>query len=220
MALTVRIDFVSDVVCPWCVVGLRSLQAALARLEGQVAGDIYLQPFELNPDMAPEGENTSEHVRKKYGASSERSQGVRQVLKESGDALGFSFKYGPDSRIWNTFDAHRLLHWAEAQGKALALKDGLFKANFTDQRDVSNHQVLADVAQSVGLDRASALAVLSSGEFEAEVRAEEELWRSRGINAVPSVIINQKWLIQGAQPPEIFEQALSQIVNGAKQAAP
>ena len=123
MAQTVRIDFVSDVVCPWCVVGLRSLQTALARLDGVVDADIHLQPFELNPDMAPEGENTTAHVQNKYGASRERSEATRNALKEAGEAFGFAFNYTPDSRIWNTFYAHRLLHWAEAEGKALALKE-------------------------------------------------------------------------------------------------
>jgi predicted DsbA family dithiol-disulfide isomerase len=219
MTHIVRIDFVSDVVCPWCVVGLRSLEVALARLDGEVTADIHLQPFELNPDMAPEGENTTEHVQKKYGASSERSQGVRQALKQSGEALGFTFNYGPESRIWNTFDAHRLLHWAQATNKGLALKEALFKANFTDQRDVSDHTVLADMAAGVGLDRDRAEAILASDEFAEAVRADEELWRNRGIQAVPSLIINQRWLIQGAQSPEVFEQTLRQIVNGTAQAA-
>ena len=219
MAQNVRIDFVSDVVCPWCVVGLKSLQLALSRLDGVVAADIHLQPFELNPDMAPEGENTTEHVQKKYGSSRERSDAVRNALKEAGEALGFQFSYSPESRIWNTFDAHRLLHWAEAEGRALDLKAALLKANFTDQRDVSNHEVLADVAASVGLDRAQALQVLSSGAFAEDVRADENLWRSRGISAVPSIIINERWLIQGGQAPEVFESALRQVVNGTAQAA-
>lgn len=214
MAQTVRIDFVSDVVCPWCVVGLRALQIALGRLDGEVVADIHLQPFELNPDMAPEGENTTEHVQNKYGSSRERSEGVRDALREAGEALSFQFNYNPDSRIWNTFDAHRLLHWAGTLGKALDLKAALLKANFTDQRNVSDHAVLADVAGSVGLDTAKAEAILASGAFAQEVRADEHLWRSRGINAVPSVIINQRWLIQGGQPPDVFEKALRQVIAG------
>jgi predicted DsbA family dithiol-disulfide isomerase len=201
------------------VVGLRALETALARLDGEVTADIHLQPFELNPDMAPEGENTAEHVQKKYGSSSQRSQGVRQALQQSGEALGFTFNYRPESRIWNSFDAHRLLHWAEEAGKGLALKQALFKANFTEQRDISDHQVLADAAAGVGLDRARAEAILASDEFAEAVRADEELWRSRGIQAVPSLIINQRWLIQGAQSPDVFEQTLRQIVNGTAQAA-
>jgi predicted DsbA family dithiol-disulfide isomerase len=220
MAHTIRIDFVSDVVCPWCVVGLKSLQQAMANLGDEVRVDIHLQPFELNPDMAPEGENTTEHVQKKYGSSRERSDAVRNALKEAGAALGFAFNYSPDSRIWNTFDAHRLLHWAQTQGKALELKTALLKANFTDQRNVSDHAVLADVAASAGLDRARALAILSADEFAEDVRADENLWRSRGISAVPSVIINQRWLIQGGQPPEVFEQALRDVISGAARAEP
>jgi len=219
MAQTVRIDFVSDVVCPWCVVGLRSLQMALDRLEGVVHADIHLQPFELNPDMAPEGENTTEHIQKKYGSSRERSDATRNALKEAGENLGFKFNYSSDSRIWNTFDAHRLLHWAESEGKALELKTALLKANFTDQRNVSDRAVLADVAASVGLDAARAKEILASQEYAQAVREDEMLWRSRGINAVPSVIINERWLIQGGQPPEVFEHALRQVVDGTATAA-
>jgi predicted DsbA family dithiol-disulfide isomerase len=213
MAERVRIDFVSDVVCPWCVIGLRALQEALDRLGGEVAADIRVQPFELNPGMAREGENVTEHVRKKYGSSSERSSAARQAIAARGAELGFAFNYGPDSRIWNTFDAHRLLHWAGLEGKQLALKDALFKANFTDQRDVSDPVVLASVADDVGLDGARALQILSTDEFADVVREEENLWRSRGIQAVPSVVVNGRWLIQGGQPSEVFEEALRKIVR-------
>src|SRR5262249_53517295 len=138
MAEKLRIDFVSDVACPWCVVGLRSLQQALANVGDAVEAEIHLQPFELNPAMALEGENAFEHVQKKYGASAERSAEARQAIKQAGESLGFTFNYSPDSRIWNTFDAHRLLHWAESEGRALPLKAALFKANFTDRRATSD----------------------------------------------------------------------------------
>ena len=214
MAHPIRIDFISDIACPWCVVGLRGLLKALDELDGEVEAQLRIWPFELNPDMAPEGENTAEHVARKYGSARERSEAVRQVIKESGAALGFTFNYGPESRIWNTFDAHRLMAWALPQGKQLALKQALFKSTFTDQRPSNDVEALVDAAHEAGLDAEAAREVLSSGAFADEVRAEEEQWRANGINAVPSVIFNQRWLIQGAQPPEVYAQAIRDIVGG------
>ncbi|WP_135212956.1 DsbA family oxidoreductase [Vitreimonas flagellata] len=214
MTQTLRIDFVSDVACPWCVVGLRSLLQALDAVGDQVKAEIRFQPFELNPNMAPEGENTTEHIQRKYGASPERSAASRQAIKDSGAQLGFTFNYGPESRIWNTFDAHRLLHWAGLEGKQLALKEALFKSNFTDQRPTNDADALADAVAEAGLDPARARQILASDEFAAEVRAEEEQWRRNGIQAVPSVIFNERWLIQGGQPPQVFEQAIREIVAG------
>jgi predicted DsbA family dithiol-disulfide isomerase len=219
MATPLRIDFVSDVVCPWCVIGLRSLQQALASVGDGVEAEIHFQPFELNPDMPPEGENTTEHVVRKYGSNEERSRATRDAIRENGEALGFTFNYGPDSRIWNTFDAHRLLHWAGLQGRQQALKEALFKANFTDQMSVSDHDVLARTAASVGLEETEAREVLASNAYADDVQRDEMLWRNRGIHAVPSVIFNQRWLIQGGQPPQVFEQAIRQILSGKAEAA-
>jgi predicted DsbA family dithiol-disulfide isomerase len=214
MAATLRIDFVSDVACPWCVVGLRSLKEALDKIGGEVEAEIHFQPFELNPDMPPEGENTAEHVQKKYGSTPERSAAARQAIKENGERLGFTFNYGPESRIWNTFDAHRLLHWAGIEGRQLELKEALFKANFTDQLSTSDHEVLVRAAKAAGLDGRRAREILASGEFSEEVRREEAVWRNRGIHAVPSIVFNQRWMIQGGQPPQVFEQAIRQIIDG------
>jgi predicted DsbA family dithiol-disulfide isomerase len=219
MTTPLRIDFVSDIACPWCVVGLRSLMTALGSIGGEVDAEIHFQPFELNPDMPPEGENTAEHVQKKYGATPERSAASRQAIRQSGEALGFSFNYGPESRIWNTFDAHRLLHWAETEGRQLQLKEALFKANFTDQLSTSDPEVLVSVAKAAGLDEARARQILGSGEFADEVRREQAVWRNRGINAVPTVVFNQRWMIQGGQPPQVFEQAIRQIMAGTVQEA-
>lgn len=217
MTAALRIDFVSDVACPWCVIGLRSLLKALD--DTGVEAEIHLQPFELNPDMAPEGENTAEHVANKYGSTRERSDAVREVMKEHGAALGFTFNYGPKSRIWNTFDAHRLLHWAELEGDGLSLKQALFKLNFTDQRSTSDHAALLDAVREARLDLERARAILSSDEFAAEVRHAEEFWRAQGIQAVPSAIFNQRWLIQGGQPPEVFAQVIRDVLSGkAKEA--
>lgn len=215
MAEPLRIDFVSDVACPWCVIGLRGLERALAAIGADAAhAEIHLQPFELNPNMAPEGENTAEHIQKKYGSTPEQSAAVRQALAERGAELGFDFNYSPESRIWNTFDAHRLLHWAGLEGKAVALKHALFKANFTDHKATSDPAVLAAAAEAAGLDGARARAILASDEFAADVRAAQEQWRRAGVNAVPAVIINQRWLIQGGQPPAVFEQALRDVLSG------
>ena len=214
MATPLRIDFVSDVACPWCVIGLRSLKQALEAIGPDVNAEIHFQPFELNPDMPPEGENTTEHVMKKYGSTPERSTAARQTIRDSGSALGFTFNYGPESRIWNTFDAHRLLHWAGIEGRQLELKEALFRANFTEQLSTSDHEVLAKAAKEAGLDEAKAREILASGEYSEEVRQDEEVWRNRGINAVPSVVFNQRWMIQGGQPPQVFEQAIRQIIAG------
>ncbi len=219
MATPLRIDFVSDVACPWCVIGLRSLLKALEAVGPEVKPEIHFQPFELNPDMPPEGQNTTEHVTQKYGSNPERSRAARQAIAESGAALGFQFNYKPESRIWNTFDAHRLLHWAGLEGKQQELKEALFKANFTDQLSTSDPEVLVAAAKSVGLDEKRAREILGSDEFTVEVRNDEALWRNRGINAVPSVIFNQRWMIQGGQPPQVFEQAIRQIMAGTARAA-
>ena len=218
-AQPLRIDFVSDVACPWCVIGLGNLRRAIEA--SGVHAEIHLQPFELNPEMPPEGENASEHVAKKYGSTRERSDGVRQVLSEHGAAVGFAFNYNPESRIWNTFDAHRLLHWAGHEGasKQLALKEALFKLNFTDQRSTSDHAALLDAVREARLDPILAAAILSSDEFSADVRGAEQMWMRNGINAVPSVIFNQRWVLQGAQPAEVFEQAIRDIASGAAKEA-
>jgi predicted DsbA family dithiol-disulfide isomerase len=214
MATPIRIDFVSDVACPWCVVGLRSLMRALDAVGDKVEAEIHFQPFELNPDMPPEGENTTEHVQKKYGADPARSAASRNAIRESGEALGFKFNYDANSRIWNTFDAHRLLYWAGIEGRQLEMKEALFTANFTEQKSTSDHDVLVAAAKAAGLDAEKARDVLTSGAYTAEVRHEEDVWRNRGINAVPSVIFNKRWMIQGGQPPKVFEQAIRQIVEG------
>ena len=213
---TLKIDFVSDVVCPWCVVGLGGLETALDRLKAEgIAADIAFQPFELNPQMAPEGENIVEHIGRKYGASPEQSAANRAMIRERAGDVGFDMRMTDDSRIWNTFDAHRLLHWAHetAPEKQKALKQALFAAHFTENRNITDARVLTEAAQVAGLDRAEAGEVLASGRYAQAVRAAEDLWRSRGISSVPAVVVEGKYLISGGQPPEAFEQALRQIAS-------
>ena len=219
MPVPVRIDFVSDVSCPWCAIGLASLQQALAKLDGEVAAEIHFQPFELNPQMASEGEDSTEHLVRKYGSSAEQIDANRETIRVRGAALGFTFNMNRRSRVYNTFDAHRLLHWAELEGRQLALKQILLRAYFTDGEDVSAHDTLLRLAGEAGLDAGRARQVLSGDDYADEVRTQERFYQSHGIHSVPATIINGRHLISGGQPPEAFEQALRQVAAAA-QASP
>lgn len=212
-----RIDFVSDVACPWCAVGLASLQQALAKLDGEVHAEIHLQPFELNPRMAAAGEDAGEHIMRKYGIDEARMDANRAAIRERAAALGFAYNVRPGSRVWNTFDAHRLLHWAELQDKAraLELKQALLRAYFSDGENVSDRDVLVRIARNVGLDAGEARRVLDSGEYADEVRAQEQRFQQAGIHSVPATIVNGTHLISGGQPPEVFERALREIAEKA-----
>lgn len=211
MTQHLKIDFVSDVSCPWCAIGLNALQQAVANLCDQVAVDIHFQPFELNPNMPPEGQDITEHIVQKYGSSPQQLAQTREAIRARGAELGFTFDMGLRGRIYNTFDAHRLLHWAGLEGRQLELKQALFKAYFTDGKNPSDHAVLASAANEAGLDSARAAAVLASSEYADEVRVQEAFYQDNGIHAVPAVIVNDKHLIQGGQPVEAFEQALRKI---------
>jgi predicted DsbA family dithiol-disulfide isomerase len=213
MATQLKIDFVSDVSCPWCVIGLKSLETALEKLKGDIAVDLHFQPFELNPQMGADGQDIVEHIAQKYGSTSADIERNRENITARGAAVGFQFNMQKRGRIYNTFDAHRLLHWAETEGKQEALKNALFSAYFTEGRNPSDHTVLIDVARQVGLDAKRAAAILESDEFAAEVREREKFYTDRGIQAVPSVIINDQHLIQGGQPAELFERALRQLAG-------
>jgi predicted DsbA family dithiol-disulfide isomerase len=208
-----RIDFVSDVSCPWCVIGLKSLQQALQRVEGEISAEIHFQPFELNPGMKPEGQDIVEHITEKYGSTLAQQEQSREMIRQRGAAVGFTFDMGQRGRIYNTFDAHRLLHWAESQGQQLALKEKLFEAYFTKGEDPSSHEVLLRLAGEVGLDVQQARSILESNAFADEVRQAEYYWQRAGIRSVPAIIVNERHLISGGQPPEIFEQALRQIAS-------
>ena len=208
-----KIDFVSDIACPWCVIGLKSLEQAIANMSDAVSVDLRFQPFELNPQMPAEGQDIVEHVAQKYGSTPEQAERNREMIRQRGADVGFVFDMTKRGRIYNTFDAHRLLHWAESQGKQHALKMALFDAYFTEGGNPSDHAVLIEVASRVGLDANRAKEILTTGEFAKEVREQEQHYLSHGIHAVPSVIINNRHLIQGGQPPELFERALRQIAN-------
>ncbi|MEF7613891.1 DsbA family oxidoreductase [Aquincola sp. MAHUQ-54] len=209
-----KIDFVSDVSCPWCAIGLQSLQTALAELDGEIGVELHFQPFELNPEMVPEGESIDEHLSAKYGTTAEQNAQNREAIRARGEALGFEFRMDKRSRIYNTFDAHRLLHWAGLQPDAALqheLKRALFTAYFTDGLDPSDPEVLVHAASEAGLDPEGAREVLASNAYAQEVREAEQFYQSQGIRAVPSVIVNQRHLLQGGQPPEVYLRALRQI---------
>jgi predicted DsbA family dithiol-disulfide isomerase len=206
-----RIDFVSDVSCPWCAIGLKSLEQALERVAGEVQADIHFQPFELNPGMGPEGQDIFEHITEKYGSTAAQQEQSRETIRQRGLEVGFTFDMSKRGRIYNTFDAHRLLHWAEGQGSQRALKEKLFEAYFTRGEDPSSHAVLVRVAFDAGLDQEQARAVLESNTYADEVRQREYYWQRAGIRSVPAIVINERHLISGGQPPEVFEEALRQL---------
>jgi predicted DsbA family dithiol-disulfide isomerase len=205
-----RIDFISDVACPWCAVGLASLDRALAALGPEAAEiELHFQPFELNPGMAAEGTDAAQYLKAKYGLSDEQLAANRANIAARGAALGFVF--GERAHVWNTFDAHRLLHWAGLQGPAAQkrMKQSLLQAYHGDGRNPSSREVLLEAAAAAGLDAGEAAAVIDdSACFADEVREAESQWQAAGIRSVPSVVIDRRFLVQGGQPPEVFEQVL------------
>lgn len=212
-----RIDFISDIVCPWCAIGLFSLETAAARIPGLTL-DLHFHPFELNPGMGPEGQDIEEHLAQKYGASPAQLAGSRQAIRERGAELGFTFRMEARSRIYNTRDGHRLLHWAdEAFGSAVqrTLKLSLLKAYFTEGRNVSDPAVLLELAIAAGLPEAPARELLAGDRYTAEVEAAEAEVHAQGINAVPAIIVNQRHLIQGGQSVDVFEKLLRQVMEQA-----
>lgn len=220
MKTPLRIDIVSDVMCPWCVIGYSGLDKALTALAEKLEAEIHWQPFELNPEMGPEGQNLREHLHEKYGSTDEESKANRERITQMGAQLGFTFNFKDESRIVNTFNAHQLLHWAGATGapgKQSELKLALFKAHFTDGRDVSKVDELVAVAAAVGLNADEARAVLADQRYAAVVRASQQQWQEAGIHSVPAVILNEQYLLSGGQPPENYIQAFTQIIQMHKQ---
>ena len=204
-----RIDIVSDIVCPWCVVGYRQLAEALKQTH--TAHEIHWHPFELNPDMPEEGQNLREQIMEKYGSSQQESDASRVRITEAGAEVGFEFNFTDDTRMHNTFKAHQLLHWAADYGLKHELKQALFAAHFTDNRNISDEEVLADIAEDVGLDREQALAVLADQRYAEVVRTAEQQMQQQGIQSVPAVIFNQRHLVSGAQGVENFKSILNQL---------
>ena len=215
VAEPIRIDFVSDVACPWCAVGLRALEEAMARVPG-LRVDLNFQPFELNPQMPAGGEDAVQHLTRKYGISAEQAARNGEAIRQRGAELGFEFRMDRRRQVYNTFDAHRLLHWMDEEGSSeqqRALKHALFTAYFTDGQNTSDHAVLLAVVHKLGLDEARAKAILESDEYAEAVREREAFYHQHGINSVPAVIVNDRHLIQGGQPVEVFEEALKKLAQ-------
>lgn len=217
MTPTLKIDFVSDISCPWCAIGLAALEQALANLQGEVTALIHVQPFELNPQMPAGGQDIAEHLTQKYGSTPEQQAQIRDTIRQRGADVGFAFNPGGRGRIYNTFAAHRLLHWAglESSAQQLALKKALLVACHSDSRAMEAPEVLLAAVAHAGLDAARAGEILVSDEFTAEVRAAQTFYTRQGIHSVPAVIINDRHLISGGQPVAAFEQALRQIAATA-----
>ncbi len=206
-----HIDIVSDVSCPWCIVGYKSLQMALSNLKNEVDADITWHPFELNPQMPPEGQEINEHLAQKYAINQSQLEQNREAIRQRGLAVGYEFGNRGGGRIYNTFDAHRLLHWAKLQNKQTQLKLALFDLYFQKSGNPSDHEQLLTVVSEVGLDKEAAAEILKTNAYATDVRKEQKHYQSLGISSVPAVIVNNKHLISGGQPAEVFENALWQI---------
>lgn len=219
MTTSLKIDFVSDVSCPWCAIGLSALEIALQRLAGEVTAELHFQPFELNPAMPRGGQDITEHLTQKYGSTPAQQAEILEAIRSRGAEVGFIFRKAGRERIYNTFDAHRLLYWAglpdtHPAGRQSALKKALLQAYFTFGESPEAHDLLLRLVGEVGLDVVRAREILGSEEYAEEVRESESFYREAGIQSVPAVIVNDKHLISGGQPAAVFEQALRQIAGG------
>ncbi len=212
---TLRIDIVSDVVCPWCIIGYRQLQQALDKTG--INADVQWHPFELNPTMPPEGQNMHEHIAEKYGSSEEDSRKSREHLSAVDSELGFSFSFPTDMRMVNTFDAHQLIHWAETHSRAMDMKLALFAKHFSENKDISHHETLGEVSQSIGLDRSDALQVLQDQRYAEAVRELQSYWLKQGIQGVPAVVFDSKYMVSGAQGVDQFEKCLLEVMKAKSQ---
>jgi predicted DsbA family dithiol-disulfide isomerase len=215
-AVPLRIDIVSDVVCPWCIIGLKQVEKALTLVGQDIAAETYWHPFELNPNMAPEGEDTAEHIARKYGSTPEQSRANRSRLSDIGNNVGFAFNYGEGMSIYNTFNAHKLLtiFGSERGWRAqTALKMALFTAYFQDRRDVGDVDVLCDIAEAQGMDRAVALAWINDAALTTSVRAEMAHWTDQNITGVPAIIFDQKYMVPGAQSAETFADVINKVLT-------
>lgn len=213
-----RVDIVSDVVCPWCIIGYKQIETALANIG--VEGEFHWHPFELNPNMGPEGQDVAEHIAQKYGSTPEQSRANQQKLGEMGEAVGFAFNLTPHRRIYNTFKAHKLLTAAAhflGNEKQTELKLALFRAYFQDNRDVSDEAVLIDLAAGVGISNAAEW--LADDRLSTEVRAEENVWLERQISGVPAMILDGKYMIPGAQGVESYTSIVEKILARRAEAA-
>jgi predicted DsbA family dithiol-disulfide isomerase len=220
MMKTVRVDFVSDISCPWCIIGLRGLELATDRIGHEVGVELHFQPFELEPELPRGGTNLADRIRRKFDRSPEGVAGMFQDVADRAAQVGFAINLTHESRLYNTFDAHRLLDWARSAGRQHSLKKALFESHFTRGEAIDDPEVLASVARRAGLDGSEARAVLASGRHAKAVHQSEAHWRALGIQSVPTIVLNEKYLISGGQPVELFEEALRQVAQESALATP
>ncbi len=214
---TIKLDIISDVVCPWCIIGYNHLNAAIKQLGIEDRVEIEWQPFELNPDMPAEGENLRDHVARKYGSNAEESKNARIRIASIGAEHGFKFNYFDDMKMVNTFDAHLLLDYAKSMGKQTELKLRLFTAFFSEQKDVSNREILKQELISVGLDPVEGVYWLNDAQRRSSVRSTEKQWQKMGVSSVPTVIFNGEHGVSGAHPVEGYKQILAKLIAQADQ---
>jgi len=213
MSKKIQLDIISDVVCPWCVIGYKNLQSAIDELGVADKIELQWQPFELNPLMPPEGQDLREHVAEKYGSSAEESKQARINISQRGAEVGFTFNFFDEMKIVNTRDAHILLEYAHELGIQTELKLRLFSAAFTEQKDISNRDTLLNEAVQVGLDIKKANERLQETHYRDEVIQQEKYWQKLGISAVPAVVFNRTSAMSGAQPIEAYKQALTELLS-------
>ena len=229
-AQKLTIDIYSDVMCPWCAIGYGQLDKALSELDGEIDAEIRWRPFELNPDMPEQGEEQEAHLQRKYGRSAEEGSKVRGQMKAIAESAGVSLSYegddaktgeAPPAMMWNTRECHKLLGFALEQAGAdvqMQLKLALFKAHFNQRKRLADRDVLLDIAASVGLHRQAAKAALDDAELEARVVAEEQQAWDYNITGVPAMIVNDKFMIPGAQSPETYVSALRRVAEKSRAA--
>jgi len=209
----IKLDIVSDVVCPWCIIGYKHLEAAIQELDLQDQVEIEWQPFELNPDMPAEGENLRAHVLRKYGANREDSDKARANISALGAEYGFKFDYFEEMKMVNTRDAHLLLDFAYEQGLQHALKQRLFTAFFTEHKDISDRATLLADALRVGLDPTETENALGHAERRNRLVYQEMQWQQQGISGVPTVIFNRSSALTGAHPQSTYKEVLQELAG-------
>ena len=207
-----KIDIVSDVVCPWCTIGYKRLEKAIIELGIQDQVTIEWQPFELNPNMPAEGQNVTEHLTEKYGSTLEQQKESKQNMTNVGKELDFKFDYFDEMRMVNTFEAHILLEYAKEHGKQTELKMCLTTAFFSERKDVSTREILKQALQTVGLNSDEGLAKLDNDEARKEIRTKQNYWKNLGVTSVPTIVFNRKSALTGAQPVATFKQVLSELI--------
>jgi len=209
----IKIDLVSDIVCPWCVIGYKRLEKAIDELGIQDKVEINWKPFELNPNMPVEGQNIQEHLTEKYGSSIDDQLKSQEQMTALGDELGFKFDFYQNMNLFNTRDAHILLDYATDFGKQTELNLRFVTAFYSERKDISNRKTLLDEVESIGLNRIEAEKKLNSEEAKYNVIQEEDYWKNLGVTSTPTFVFEDKSAIPGAQPVEVFKNALTEMLK-------